>query len=245
MKVHVYAEYAEMSTNAADFIIEAINQKPDLLLCFPAGSSPADILSCLVGYAREGKVDFSRCRFVGLDEWVGMDETDEGSCKHFMYESLFKPLSVKPENIMFFDSKAQDLVEECKRVDKYISENGPIDLMLVGVGMNGHIGLNEPGISFDLYSHVMELDTVTKKVAQKYFNKETELDKGISLGLKHLMEAHVAVMIAAEAKKADIIRAALEGEVSDQVPASILQTHRNSHVFLDKDAASKLSVVQE
>jgi glucosamine-6-phosphate isomerase len=242
MQINIYKDYDEMSREAAEFIIRFVRTKPDALLCFPAGESPAGTFKYLVQASYEGKVDFSRCRFVGLDEWVGFDENDKGSCKYFMYKNLFEPLSIKQSNIVFFDACSKDLKTECTRVDGFIALNGPIDLMLVGVGMNGHIALNEPGISFDLYSHVVDLDPVTMTVAQKYFDQETKLEKGISLGLRHLNEAGTAVLIANGRKKAGILKNALIGKVSNQVPASILQLHKNSFIFLDKDAAAELTV---
>lgn len=231
-----------MSKAAASFVVEYVQQKPDALLCFPSGESPTGLLQYLVQYAQAGQVDFSRCAFVGLDEWVGMDENDEGSCGQYMYQHLFIPLGVKPENILFFNAKALDLDAECKRIDAYILKYGPLDIMMVGVGMNGHIGLNEPGVSFDLYAHHMALAEVTKTVGQKYFKRPTDLQEGITLGLKHLQEARVAILIAAGAKKAAIVAQALEGAVTNQVPASIMQTHPNALIFLDRAVAAELSL---
>lgn len=230
-----------MSKAAADFVVDFVQHKPNALLCFPSGESPTGILHYLIHYAQTGQVDFTQCTFVGLDEWVGMDASNEGSCRHYMQQHLFRPLNIKPENIVFFNAKAPDLEEECKRIDAYILKHGPLDIMMVGVGMNGHIGLNEPSVSFDLYAHHMALDDVTKTVGQKYFKEPTDLQEGITLGLKHLQEAQVAILIAAGTKKAAIVAQALEGEVTNQVPASIMQTHVNSFAFLDRAAATELS----
>jgi 6-phosphogluconolactonase/glucosamine-6-phosphate isomerase/deaminase len=158
-----------------------------------------------------------------------------------MDQHFFFPLKIQNDKIHFFDGASQDLVAECKRIDNFISEKGHIDLVMVGLGLNGHIGLNEPGVDFDLYSHFSPLDEKTKEVAQKYFTDKVLLTKGITLGPRHLLEAEVAILIASGINKAEIIKKALEQEVSNSVPASILQNHRDAYVFLDQNAASLLS----
>lgn len=240
MKVNIYESKDAMSKATADLLVDQIRQKPDSLLCFPSGESPTIILNYLVKYGLEGHVDFSHCRFVGLDEWIGMDENDQGSCKHYLYSNFFNPLKINKEQIFFFDGLTENPDEECERIDQYILQNGPIDLILVGLGMNGHIGLNEPGVDFNSYAHVTALDPVTVEVAQKYFEKTTALTGGITLGLQHLMEAKVAVLIVAGNKKADIVLKVLTKEISNQIPGTIIRSHENSFVFLDQEAASKL-----
>jgi glucosamine-6-phosphate deaminase len=240
MKVLVFKDYDQMSRAAADLIVTQVTRKPGSLLCFPSGGSPVGIFKCLIADSKENKVDFSECYFVGLDEWVGMGENDEGSCTNFLMENFFTPMQIKPDKLYFFDARAQDLDAACTEMDNFIKEKGPIDIMLVGVGMNGHIGLNEPGSDFDLYSNHTPLAPVTVSVAQKYFKNETQLREGITLGLKHLEEANTAILIAAGIKKSEIIADALQGDVTEQLPASIFQAHPSAYVLLDEDAASKL-----
>lgn len=242
MKINIYSNYDELSRKTADFIADFVNKKPDAVLCFPAGHTSLDTFKHLVEYADKGQVDFSRCKFAGLDEWLGLDKNDESNCRSFMYKNLFNPLNISESNIVFFDTDAENLELECKRIDNFIFQNGPIDLMLLGVGMNGHLGFNEPGVSPDLYSHVVELDPVTKTVGQKYFDRPVKLEKGITLGLKHVMESKTVILQASGKNKAEIIKKAIEGEVTVDIPASILKTHTNSYIFLDSDAASMLKV---
>lgn len=241
MKITISKDYRELSQTTADFISDFVRLKPDALLCFPSGESPTGTLQYLVQYAKDRQVDFSNCTFVGLDEWVGLNGSQEGSCQHYLHTHLLAPLQINRNKVFFFNACAPDLDLECQRIDNFIFEHGPLDLMLVGIGLNGHIGLNEPGVSFDLYSHRIALDNVTKTVAQKYFKQETELHEGITLGLKHLLEAKIAVLIASGAKKSAIIKEALTGAVTNEVPASILQTHLNSFIFLDQEAAAQLT----
>lgn len=240
MKILTFSDYDEASRKTAEFIVDFVNNKPDALLSFPAGHTSLGTFKYLAGYAAQGKADFNRCTFVGLDEWVGLGKNDEGSCEGFMYKNLFKPLNINPKNIVFFDANADDLGQECQRMDSFIRKNEAIDLMLLGAGMNGHLGLNEPGISPDLHSHVTELDPLTKVVGQKYFEKPVKLEKGITLGLKTIMETRTVVLQITGSNKAEIARKIVNGGITTDVPASILKNHSNAYLFLDSDAASLL-----
>lgn len=157
-----------------------------------------------------------------------------------MRNLLIEPLGIPEQNVHFFNSLAADPESETAEADRFIDDKGPIDLMLVGVGRNGHIGFNEPGVPFDKYSHVVELDETTRTVGQKYFREATTLTKGITLGLKHLLESGIAIVMANGSKKAEVMKRALEGDISPHVPASIIRRHPNGMVMLDKEAASLL-----
>lgn len=241
MNIKVDSNYDEMSRAAATFTAEYIRNNPAALLCFPSGDSPTAILKFLVDDARKGDLDFKDCTFIGLDEWVGLDESNEGSCRHYMDQHLFSPLNIHPDKIRFFNGAAEDLEGECDRIDSFIRERGPIDLMMVGLGLNGHVGLNEPGVDFGLYSHITNLDQKTKHIAKKYFKEEVLLTRGITLGPRHLLESKVAILIAAGSKKAEILAQVLQKEVSNSIPASIIQKHADAYVFIDQKAASLLT----
>jgi glucosamine-6-phosphate isomerase len=241
MNIVVQPSYESMSRAAADFTADYVRKNPRALLCVTSGDTPTGMYKYLVEDAREGKVNFNECTFVGLDEWEGLDGSFEGSCRHYLDQHLFLPLDVKADKILCFDGSAQHLDEECRRIDEYISERGPIDLMLVGLGLNGHIGLNEPGVDFNQYSHVSELASITKNTATKYFKQEVSLTGGITLGLRHLLDANIAVIIASGSQKAKVVASALEGQITNEIPASIIQKHRNGYVFLDRHAAALLS----
>ena len=244
MKVQVYNNYDDMSRAAADLIVNQVKQKPDSLLCFPSGDSPIGVFNYLIADARAGMVDFSSCYFVGLDEWVGMGKGDEGSCTQSLDEHFFDPLQIDPGQVRFFDARAADLDKSCREMNDFIAQNGPLDVMMVGIGMNGHIGLNEPGTDFSLYAHYAPLAQMTIDVGQKYFKQQTPLNKGITLGLRHLQDAKMPLLIASGIKKAAIISQALEGDVTDQLPASIFQTLPSGFVLLDREAASGFSMEQ-
>jgi glucosamine-6-phosphate isomerase len=241
MQVKVYKTYTAMSDAAAEFFIQQVRASAVPHVCLASGETPTGTLDRLVSEAKAERVDFSKCIFVGLDEWIGMDKSDTGSCQHYVYNKFFYPAGISEAKIIFFDAKAADPQKECNRINSYLKTNGPLDVVLVGVGMNGHIGLNEPGVSPEMESHVVDLETSTKQVAQKYFTKQTTVEKGITLGLKTIMNARNVLVIASGVKKAAIIQRILEGPVTSEVPGSILQRHPNCYLFLDEDAASKLT----
>ncbi len=243
MNIKVFKNYNLLSEAAANQVLQQVSLKPDSLLCFASGDSPTGTLDYLIQYAKQGKIDFSSCFFVGLDEWIGMDEKNEGSCKHYLYTHFFNHLKIERQQIRLFDAKCVDTELECLKMNNFINEKGGLDLIIVGVGINGHIGLNEPGTNFSTYAHYSILDEVTIKVGQKYFKQQTELPGGITLGLRHLTESKKAILIASGNKKADIIVKALEGTISATVPASIFQTIPGSYILLDNDSAGKLKKV--
>ena len=239
MTVTVFENYESLSAHAASLIADALKRKPSLTLCMASGHTPARTCELLVKMIKEENIDPSALRFIGLDEWAGLSPENPGSCHYFFKTKLIDPLQLHSSRYFLFDALSADLPGECKKMDAVIAENG-IDVMLVGIGMNGHIGFNEPGISFDLPCHVAKLEEITKEVGQKYFNGETELDKGITIGLKHFMNAPTVILMANGAKKAGVIQQALKGPVSEQFPAAIIQRHRNGAVLIDKEAASQL-----
>lgn len=237
MQVSYCKDYNELSQQASDMIIAQVKEKPASVLCLAAGDTPKLTYTEVVKKATAQQIDFSGVTFIGLDEWVGVPPENEGSCHYFLFHNLFNPLKIAASQIYVFDALSPDLSAACKKMDKVITEKGGIDLVLVGVGMNGHIGFNEPGVNFDLYSHVIDLDENTQSVGQKYFTKKISLPQGITLGLKHFMEAKKAIVIANGEKKAPIIQKVIEESVTNEVPASIVQRHPNGFVIIDKQAA--------
>jgi glucosamine-6-phosphate isomerase len=238
MQIKIYSNYEALSATVADEMIALIQQKPNATICLASGHTPLLPCQVFVQKVKEQNIDISKVTFLGLDEWVGVPPANEGSCHYFLYNTVFTPLNLKSNQVHVFNAMANDLAAECKKIDNIISTKGGIDLMIVGIGMNGHIGFNEPGVSFTNYSHVIELDKTTIEVGQKYFPEATILSKGITIGLQHLMESKQVILIANGEKKAAIIKQTVEEKVSNQIPATIMQTHTNGIIMVDEAAAS-------
>jgi glucosamine-6-phosphate isomerase len=240
MKQIIYNDYNELSVKTAEQIADIINKKPEALLCFPAGETSVGTFKHLIELNKAGKLSFKKCRIVGLDEWANIGEMKSENCFSFLKKHLFDHIDYTKENLCFFDGEATDLTKECLKTDNFLKENGPIDMMLLGAGMNGHLGLNEPGTSFDLYSHIVFLDETTKIVGQKYFSGNVKLTAGITLGIKYVMEARTVILQLNGTRKAEVAKILIDSEISPAFPASALKSHSNSFLLLDKEAASRL-----
>lgn len=241
MNVILFKDYQLLSAFASGEIAEAIKNNSALTLCMASGHTPALTCDLLVKKLQEDRIDYSKISFLGLDEWVGLPPTNEGSCHYFFQKRLFEPLQLRSSQCFLFNALADNLKSECFKMDKLISEKGGINIMLVGIGMNGHIGFNEPGTSFTSLSHIAVLDDTTKTVGQKYFQQQTKLEKGISIGLGHVMNSKKVFLLANGNKKAGVIKKALEEPVTEAFPASIMQQHANGFVLIDEEAGSLLS----
>jgi len=239
MKLSVLSNYDSMSSSAAEEIIGLVTQKPDAVLCLATGDSPLGTYQHVVKMAQRLKTDFSQVRVIGLDEWVGIPPINPGSCHHYLQNNFIQPLAIN--HVYLFNGMNADLAFECLQMDQTIKQMGGIDLMIVGIGMNGHIGFNEPGVPTNLYAHVIELEEITRVVGQKYFQGETRLTKGITQGFQHFFESRRVLLLASGKKKASIIRRALEEPVSNQLPATLIRQHSHGMVFIDEEAGSELA----
>ncbi len=242
MQLNIYKDHHTLSLEAAEAILATVKNNPTAVLCLATGDTPAVAYELLVKKAMDEQVDFSHCIFIALDEWVGILPENEGSCHYFLESRLFKPLNISASQVHLFDGMATDLAGECKKMDEAIAAKGGIDLMLVGVGLNGHVGFNEPGVSADLYAHVINLDDITRLIGQKYFQQNTVLKQGITLGLKHVLESKKLVMMASGLKKAEVMKKALEEEINILMPAGIIRMHSQGVVMMDETAATYLTV---
>ena len=237
MKQIIYNDYAELSVRSAEQIAEIILKKPDALLCFPAGETSVGTFKHLIELTKKGKISFKKSRIVGLDEWANIGGMKSENCFSFLKKHFFDHIDFSEENLCFFDGESANLNKECTKTDDFIKKYGPIDMILLGAGMNGHLGLNEPGTSFDLYSHIVNLDETTRIVGQKYFSGKVMLTKGITLGLKYVMEAKTVILQMNGKRKAEVVKRLIENEASMVFPASAIKLHKNSFLLLDKEAA--------
>lgn len=240
MNIIISENYAAMSRRAANDVKKIVQEKPGCLVCIPSGDTPTGMYNNLAEYYNQGKLNIEQTYFVGLDEWGGLNKEDSGSCGYYLHKYFLDPLQVKKEKYFLFDGKAADLQNECIKAEAFIDDKGGIDLAILGLGMNGHLGINEPGVSPELRTHVIQLDDLTKKIGQKYFEKETVLHSGITIGLAELMKAKIVFLLVSGKHKADILYKVVNGEISNKVPASLLRNHGNCFVYIDVDAGSKL-----
>jgi len=225
--------YDELSEKAAKIIIEQVKKKPDSILCLAGGDTPVGTYNKMVEAAKNSEVDFSECRFVGLDEWVGLGEENEGSCISYLNRYVFNPLEIQKDHIVFFDAKSEDLNSELTRVNNFVSTYGPIDLSLLGVGVNGHLGFNEPYSSLENEAHLVDLDETTQEVGKKYFEGAKTVNQGISLGMKQLLDSKTVIVVANGSSKVEAIAALKSGEYDASKTVSALNYHSNSYAILN------------
>ena len=240
MTIQIFPDYEILSRTAADLIKDYIKLKPASLVCIASGHTPVGVFQNLIKDVQSKNLDISKCTFLSLDEWVSIDPNDSGSCFSMLKKDFFDPLHIPSSQTECFNVLAIDLQKECDRINTLIEKNGGLDIMLVGVGTNGHIGMNEPGTSFNSYAHVGELAEETKTVGQKYFTKQTSLSKGMTLGLKHLQEAKLPIVMANGEKKAVIIGKAFSHKPTEQIPVTIVQLIEQGFVMLDEQAAKEV-----
>lgn len=243
MKLNTFPSAAELAAFVADALIAQIRQKPDSVICIASGNSPK--LAC-EGFTEKAKaegLDTSQFFFVGLDEWVGLEPGTPGSCANDFQKRLFEPLQMPSSRYHLFNGLSDDLRQECFKMDEVIRVKGGIDLMIVGIGMNGHIGFNEPGTSWNNRSHVIKLHETTTSVGQKYFQERKTLDQGITLGFAHLLAAREVILMADGMAKAEVIKAAVEGAPDEAFPATVMQLHENGMICIDAAAASLLKPI--
>lgn len=241
MKIIKVKNYEAMSKKSAIIVASQINLKNNCVLGLATGSTPLGMYKELIKFYEDSIVDFEDVISFNLDEYYGISKDNDQSYSYYMNKNFFKHINIKPENTHIPDGMAEDITKECRRYDELIESKGNIDLQVLGIGRNGHIGFNEPDIKFESCTHLVNLDKETIKANSRFFdNLEDVPTKAISMGIKNIMHAKKIVLVASGLDKADAIKKAVEGSISPNVPASILQLHPNTVFILDEEAASKL-----
>lgn len=236
MRVINVKNYQQLSRKAANIISAQVILKPDCVLGLATGSSPVGTYKQLVEWYNKGDIDFSEVTTVNLDEYVGLCESDEQSYRRFMQENLFDHVNIKRENTFVPDGLADDLAEECAAYDARIRRLGGIDLQLLGIGFDGHIGFNEPSDVFDKATHVVDLHESTIKANSRFFASEADVPRrAISMGMVSIMQARKILLIANGQGKKEILGKALYGPVTPQLPASLLQLHNDVTVIFSEE----------
>ena len=241
MKIINTANYEAMSRRAANLISAQVIMKPDCVLGLATGSSPVGIYRQLIEWYQKGDIDFSECRSINLDEYVGLGVEDPQSYIHFMKENFFDHVNILPKNTYLPNGKNPDAAAECQRYNRIIKSLGGIDLQLLGIGHNGHIGFNEPGGAFEKETHCVALTEKTIQANTRFFQTPEDVPRhAYTMGIKTIMNARKILLVVYGADKADILYRMITGPIEPSVPASILQLHNDVTVIADAAALSVL-----
>lgn len=236
MKYITVNTYEELSNKAADLIAAQILVKPNCVLGLATGSSPVGTYKRLIADNQAGRIDFSTVTSVNLDEYVGLDGSNDQSYRYFMNHNLFDHVNIDKSKTFVPSGLAADLKAEGEAYDAMIKELGGIDLQLLGIGLDGHIGFNEPDAYFTAATHEVKLDESTIKANARFFANEDEVPKtAITMGMLSIMQAKKVLLIANGAAKKEIVEKAFFGPIDPQVPASILQLHPDVTVIFSEN----------
>lgn len=241
MRIIIVENYEEMSKKAAAMMASQIILKPESVLGLATGDTPLGMYKELIRMYNENMIDFSKVKTFNLDEYYGLGKDNNQSYNYYMTNNLFKHINIDKENINIPNGMVKNIEEECISYEKRIKEAGGIDIQVLGIGVNGHIGFNEPDVNFEAETHLVNLDEKTIESNSRFFKCIEEVPtKAISMGIKTIMHSKKIVLLANGASKADAIAKTVNGKISPEVPASILQLHQDVAIIVDKEAASKL-----
>ena len=241
MLVEVLEDYDEVSSRAAAIVSSQIRRKPDSVLGFATGSTPLKLYDILIQSHRERGLDFSKITSFNLDEYVGLAPEHPQSYHYFMWENLFKHINVTPSRVFIPHGMADDIEFFCEWYEQQILKAGGIDVQIIGIGANGHLAFNEPGSSLGSKTRIKTLTGKTVRDNARFFENPDEVPRqAITMGIGTILDARTILLIASGERKADAIKAALEGPVTGMCPATVVQMHRFAHVIIDKPAASRL-----
>lgn len=231
----------EVAQLVANEIKQLLLNKPDALICLCGGHTPIPVFRQLIKDAKANEFPSDAFKFILLDEWVGLGIDDEGSCSYDLSTQFLNPLNVPLDDRVFlFDGLSDDFEKECQKAQQFIERNNGIDLVLLGVGMNGHIGFNEPGSEVDDGIRVVELSEKSKEVGKKYFKANHDLTHGITLGIREFLNAKRLLILALGAHKKEIVEQTVHSEKNVALPVTLIKDHKNVHLYLDELAAQNL-----
>ena len=241
MKIIVADDYKGMSRKAAAIIASQVTLKADSVLGLATGSTPIGMYEQLVEWHKAGELDFSAVKTVNLDEYVGLAPEHDQSYRYFMNDNLFNHVNIDKANTHVPNGLAADPAVECERYDRVVEEMGGVDIQVLGMGHNGHIGFNEPADHFPLGTNLVDLQESTINANARFFASKDEVPKqAMTMGIHTIMKAKKILVVVNGEGKADIVKKAFTGPVTPQVPASILQLHPDVVLVGDKAALSKI-----
>ena len=240
MKMFIDATAEALERRVAADMAGYIRSHPGALLCLAAGDTPLPVYKALVRMHVAGEVDLTSVYYVGLDEWVGMGYETRGSCAQLMQDTLYGPAGIGDDRKAVWNGLCDDPQAEIRRIEAFIQAHGHINFTLLGIGMNGHIGFNEPGSGLPEGGILVELSEVTKRVSDKYFDRPMPVKLGFGVGAGALKKAETVYIMATGARKRDIVAQAIRGERTAEVPVSLMLDHPDCTVYLDGEAAACL-----
>lgn len=237
MKITIAKNYDEMSKAAAEIVTSVIENNPHAVLGLATGSTPIGLYENLIESYKQGKLSFKDIKTVNLDEYVGLDLSDDQSYAFFMRDKLFDHIDIDLNNTHIENGKAKDKQEECERYNRLLEELPP-DVQILGIGSNGHIAFNEPGTSFDSVTHIVDLTESTIKDNSRLFDSiDCVPRQAFTMGIKNILNAKKIVILASGANKAKAVYKLIAEEVTEELPASILKTHNDCTLICDEAAA--------
>lgn len=240
MKLYRAMDYNDMSRKAANIISAQVIMKPNCVLGLATGSTPVGIYKQLIEWYSKGDLDFSRVKTANLDEYKGLTKENDQSYYHFMRENLFCHVNINEANTNIPDGTETDASKEAARYEETIKELGGIDLQLLGLGHNGHIGFNEPSDIFTRDTHIVDLQESTIEANKRFFDTIEEVPKqAYTMGIGTIMSAKKILLVVSGEDKAEILHDVITGPVSPRVPASILQLHPDVIIVADEAALTK------
>lgn len=238
MEINIFKSAEEIGAAVARIFVDEVKNNPNCVLGLATGATPIPTYENIKKLHREENVSFKGVKTYNLDEYCDLPKSDKNSYYTFMHEQLFNGLDIAEENVHFLDGNATDCAAECKNYDDRINEAGGIDIQLLGIGNNAHIGFNEPAETFTNGSFKVKLTDSTINANKIYFDENQMPRYALTMGVKQIMNAKKIILIATGEKKAEAIKNMIKGPVTPQVPASVLQQHGDVIVFLDEAAAS-------
>ncbi|MFB4163818.1 glucosamine-6-phosphate deaminase [Alteribacillus sp. JSM 102045] len=234
--------YEEMSEKGAELLVREVRNHPEIVLGLATGGTPEGTYKIFIEKAKAASLDLSHITTFNLDEYEGLTPEHPNSYHAYMKEHLFSPLQLKEAQIHLPKGNAADLEAEAERYEQLIQEHGSIDLQLLGIGENGHIGFNEPGTPLDSRTHIVELKESTRKANARYFERKSHVPKrGVTMGIASIMDSLRIVLLASGERKKQAMKTLLEGKISETFPASILKRHPYVTIIADEKALSDVS----
>jgi len=241
MNVVVVKNYYEISIKSAQLIAEQITKKKNSVLGLATGQTPVGMYQELIKMFKRGDIDFSEVRTFNLDEYYGLPSKHPQSYHYYMWDTFFKYINIKKENIHLLNGATENIKEECNQYEILIQKHGGIDLQILGIGDNGHLGFNEPAIGLNSKTHLVNLSEETIQANSQYFDDIQKIPRqALTMGIGTIMKAKKIVLLANGRKKSQAIERTIHGPVSTEVPATVLQLHNNVLLIIDEEAASQI-----